>query len=234
MQLIADHNGGDSAGLRSVLASDMYAQWLRKMQLPQEIVIADFGANSGAFPILLKAGGHTLKSALCVEMNTKTFSRLHFNATHNFAPAIVKCVNAALTGTPGKLTLYFGAGSTADSVDACSTQSPGRERAIIDAITLDNAFEKYLPNTIVDICKVDVEGAEYEIFLTQPCKSLRRVRYVLMEVHGVDQPASRHIELIQSFANLDFEEIGRTKTSEHCFVVLLQQTQLQSCEVHTS
>ena len=220
MELIADHEGGDAAGLRSVLVSGMYDPWLKKMTLPSEVCIADFGANSGAFPVLVRSSGIVIRRALCVEMNPNTFARLEFNMRRNFPEHTVACENCAVASKSGDLELYFGAGSTSDSIKSCTVVAGGRRKSVVTAMSFDEILNARLPTEVIDICKVDIEGAEYDNFLSGPCTSLDRVRYVLMEVHGVDQPESRQPALIDSFLARGFSEIGRTPTSDDCFIVL--------------
>lgn len=220
MELIADHEGGDAAGLRSVLVSGMYDPWLKKMALPSAVCIADFGANSGAFPALVRSSGIVIRRALCVEMNPNTFARLEFNMRRNFPEHTVVCENCAVAGRLSELELYFGAGSTSDSIKGCTTVAEGRQKRIVTAMSFDDILNARLPAEVIDICKVDVEGAEYDIFLSGSCTSLDRVRYLLMEVHGDDQPESRQPALIDSFIARGFSEVGRTPTSDDCFIVL--------------
>jgi FkbM family methyltransferase len=226
MELIADHEGGDAVGLRAVLVSGMYDQWLNKMTLPSEVCIADFGANCGAFPVLVRSAGIVIRCALCVEMNPNTFARLEFNMRRNFPEHSVLCENCAIAGKSGHLELYFGAGSTSDSIKGCTAVAGERRKSTVTAMSFDEILNTRLPNEVIDICKVDVEGAEYDIFLTGPCASLDRVRYLLMEVHGVDQSGSRQPELIDSILARGFSEIGRTQTSGDCFVVLFSNDRI--------
>jgi len=82
-----------------------------------------------------------------------------------------------------------------------------------------------LPMEVIELCEVDVEDAEYDIFLSGSRNSLDRRQY-LMEIHRVDQPESRHPELIDSFLAREFSGIGRTPTRGGCFIVRFGRDQI--------
>lgn len=184
VEIIVDHAGGDANGAREVLTSPMYKRFLPKMKLNGPVNVLDLGANNGGFPILLQTSGVRLKKVVSVEFNPQTFVRLHFNLTRNLEGEVFP-VNSALCGERRKLRLSLGKGSVSDSIYA-ENREPGSKEFEIDGGTLDDFLDSYFPDEVVDICKIDVEGAEFEVFATPHHRSLSRCRYVIMEIHERD------------------------------------------------
>ena len=61
-----------------------------------------------------------------------------------------------------------------------------RTPILSQGVTFDDLADKYFPDETIDICKIDVEGAEFEVFLQPDHKSLVRCRYIIMEIHEHD------------------------------------------------
>jgi hypothetical protein len=63
-----------------------------------------------------------------------------------------------------------------------------QRRQVVPCITLDQALQPY---PVVDILKVDTEGAEFAIFNAASVETMRRVRYLCMEFHDCCGDAAR-------------------------------------------
>ncbi len=200
LEILIDHAGGDANGAREVLSSPMYRRFLTKIELNGPANVLDLGANNGGFPLLLLTSGIDLKKVVSVEFNPQTFVRLHFNLTRNLRCEAVP-VNAALCGESRTIRASLGQGSVSDSIYA-NDASPGSREYSIRGLTLDELCDTYFPGEIVDICKIDVEGAEFEVFLGRHCASLSRCRYLIMEIHERD--GRRAEEIIPAVEALGF------------------------------
>ena len=67
----------------------------------------------------------------------------------------------------------------------------------VPTISLEDLLDK-AACTEVDFLKCDVEGAEFEIFLSTPVPIIRRIRRLVMEVHlTIDQAESKEKALIE-------------------------------------
>lgn len=184
VEILVDHAGGDANGAREVLTSPMYKRFLPKMDLTGPVNVLDLGANNGGFPLLLSTSGVNIRKVVSLEFNPHTFVRLQFNLTRNLPGSAVP-VNAALCGQARKIDVSVGKGNVSDSIYSDNT-SPEAEKFEIDGRTLDDLYEEHFAGETVDICKIDVEGAEFEVFGQPHHSSLTRCRYVIMEIHERD------------------------------------------------
>lgn len=197
-EILVDHAGGDANGARDLLTSPMYRRFLPQLELAQPAKVLDLGANNGGFPLLLATEGIELGKVVSVEFNPHTFTRLHFNLTRNLNCEVFP-VNAALCGDARTITSSFGKGSSSDSIYA-EGRGTADDTATISGITLDKFYETYFKGQIVDICKIDVEGAEFEVFFGTNCSSISSCRNLIIEIHDNDeQSAEELIERIESY-----------------------------------
>ena len=51
LEILTDHDAGDTNGAREVLTSPMYRRFLPKMRFEAPANILDLGANNGGFPL---------------------------------------------------------------------------------------------------------------------------------------------------------------------------------------
>jgi FkbM family methyltransferase len=201
LEILSDHAGGDANGAREVLLSPMYRRFLPKMDLTAPANVLDLGANNGGFSLLLLEQGVPLKKVVCVEFNPQTFARLHFNISRNM-PCDAVPVNAALCGEIRAINIALGGGDTGDSIYSQNNDGTARQFTI-EGRTLDDLCETYFGQESIDVCKMDVEGAEFEVFLGQSHSSISRCRYLIMEIHKVD--GRRPEEIISVLEDLGLE-----------------------------
>lgn len=202
---IVDYAGGDANGTRSCIVSDMYRQYFPALKLGKNISVLDIGANGGGFPLLLHALGFSFNRLVCVEMNPNTFCRLNYNIASNF-PDNSTCLNMALSDKDSQIDLILGAGSTGDSIFQDHTKQGSSSGKVynIKSITLDNLMHNQLSGS-VDLVKMDIEGAEYNVLLNPGCEGISRARYLIMEIHK-HASISKDV-LISRIESLGFEEI---------------------------
>jgi len=204
--IVIDHSGGDATGTRMAIASTMYRRLLPRMRLDVPVNLLDLGANGG-FPLMLSIHGVALRRCVCVELNPKTFARLTFNVRYNIDCAF-KGWNVAVCGEPRDFELYLGTGSTSDSIWRMQ-RTEGARKVTIPGMTLDDIYGQSFEGETVDICKIDVEGAEHEIFETPHHQCLRSVRYLVIEIHNVEgrnpEQVVRAIQA-QGFREIPIEE----------------------------
>ncbi len=200
MDILIDHAAGDANGAREILTSPMYRRFLPLMKLGGEVNVLDLGANNGGFPLLLQAGGINLKKVVSLELNPKTFSRLRFNLERNLS-CQVNALNAALCGQAGVLKVSLGAGSVGDSI---YEKVSGDDSQVyeIEGLTLDDVWQQYFSGETVDLCKMDIEGAEFDVFLQPAHQSLRQCRYLIIEIHERD--GRRAEEILPAIEKLGF------------------------------
>lgn len=215
MEILVDHSAGDANGAREVFATDMYRKFIRSINFENEINVLDLGSNNGGFPLLLKSEGLRLKKVVCVEFNPQTYSRLQFNLARNLDVEYT-AVNAAVCGKSELLKIGFGASSTSDSIYG-DTSAQSVYTADIQGVTFDALFNQHFVDEIVDICKIDIEGAEFEVFEKGECESLRQLRHLLIEIHH--EPGRPRESVQRKIESLGFSEIdGESKIDQNHYV----------------
>jgi FkbM family methyltransferase len=205
-ELILDHHGDDEKGIRMCFTSDMYSRFLGAMRLEGPITVLDLGANGGGFPLMLELAGVKIHKLVCVEMNANTATRLRFNVARNL-DCDVRIVNAAVCGERREFELVLGQGNTSDSIYQTSTGAePARRKYTVHGITLDDlACEQFDDHEVIDVCKMDVEGAEYDILSSPAHSLLGRVRYLILEIHK--RPGHAKERLVEKLVELGFREV---------------------------
>lgn len=195
LEFITDLSGGDANGAREVLTSDEYRKFLGSMDLSGALRVLDIGANNGGFPLLLASEGHEFEKLVCVEMNPQTAGRLAYNIGRNF-PAVAETVNAAVCGTEREILIAASKGGTSENIYSGTN---GRKGIRVPGKTPDAITEEAFGDSAIDLCKMDVEGAEFEIFEAGAFERLPQCRYFLIEIHHFPEtPRSKVIERIEN------------------------------------
>lgn len=207
---VEDHAGGDANGAREVLTTSMYTDHLRHMRPQAPMNVLDIGANNGGFPMLLQHLGLPLRRVVSVELNPRTCTRLRFNLDRNIG-APHEAVNGALCGRSGWLSVNLGDGDVGDSIYATST--PGSNRgahvaASVRGVTFDELVSEYFPEgATIDLCKIDVEYAEYEVFASPGHDHVSRCRWLIIEIH--EGPAHSPSDVVSAIVQQGFEALPR-------------------------
>ncbi len=209
LKFLIDHLAGDQNGTRDCITGPMYRELFKEMQLPRQMRLLDLGANGGGFPLLCLDLGFEFSSLTCVEVNPFTHSRLSLNIRQNVGLR-PKILNVAIGGHPRELTLSFPSGGTGFSIYGAANGAAS-ENAVIDVLTLDEIMLRGFGDGAVDLCKMDVEGAEYEVLLGDSADSLRHVHYLVIEIHAAEP--GRRDALLRKLTDYGFERI---KTSTSC------------------
>lgn len=202
--ILIDYIGDDCNGTRDVLVSGMYENYLAAIGPGVLRQVLDIGANGGGFSLLLQLHEVALERLVCVELNPNTFTRLLYNITRNKVGDERHCLNAAVSGHAGYLDLHLGEGSTGDSLASAQVSSMG-EIFRVQAITIPEIMQKYFPEAIVDLCKMDIEGGEYDIFSCADGAMFANIRYLLVELHHTDGYSPK--EGVAMLRRLGFTEV---------------------------
>lgn len=211
--LLVDFAGGDQCGIRPCLTSDMYSRYFGLIEKERPLKILDLGANAGGFPLSLLIAGFTFSKLVCVEMNRNTYTRLCFNLNYNILSGVTT-INAAVAGRNGTTIISNNAGGTSESI---YLESPVCEKNLVKVplITLDdlvNAQFGTQENSFIDICKMDIEGAEHEVFQSQTSSAIRHARYLIIEIHS--RKGFGEASLIKQICDFGFELIPDKKPRE--------------------
>ena len=208
---LVDHSAGDANGAREIISTEMYRKFFDAMKLDRPLNLLDLGSSNGGFPLLLKASGFELKKIVCVEMNPNTFSRLRFNIESNFSCELV-LLNAAVCGKSQELTLNLGSGSTGDSIFRRNGRAANTQAYKIRGMTFNEIYGSSFGENIVDLCKIDIEEAEYEVFNTSEHSAIKKCRNLLIEIH--DGAGRDPKQIIAKLSELGFVELVVSKDHE--------------------
>jgi FkbM family methyltransferase len=204
MEILIDHLGGDCNGTRACLTTDMYSRYLPHLGIRRPVRVLDLGANGGGFLLMLKLAGVEVDRGVCVEMNPQIFQRLQYNMTRNLGPAVT-AVNAAVCSMPldSEVLLKPSRGGTGEGLTGLKADAEGPHVAV-RTTTMPALLDRYFNGEAVDLCKIDVEGAEYEILDSSPDDTLRRIGFLLIEFHH----APRTPAVVDRLRRLGFSELA--------------------------
>jgi len=136
-------------------------------------VIIDAGAHIGLFT--LKASVHA-KKVTSIEPHPFNYCLLKTNLIENKVNN-VEILRKALWKDDGGIDLVEGNHSAAHSV---VVNDKKRKKLKVPTITLSEIVQKLGQ---IDLLKLDIEGAEYEVILHTPSKDLRKIKYIVGEIH---------------------------------------------------
>jgi FkbM family methyltransferase len=143
--------------------------------------IVDAGANIGMASILF-ALKYPKARIVAIEPEPSNFARL----VRNVAPyKMITPIQAALWKEDGEVNL---GASTAHPKGAFQIVDKGRQR--IRAITVDTVMREAGTDSI-DLLKVDIEGAEIEVF--ESCAWIKKVQVIAIELHDRVRPGCSSI-----------------------------------------
>lgn len=176
---------GDIGAWRGIVESVVWDAY-RLRTLSGVATFVDIGANVGGFSCAMMSLFPEGRG-LAVEPSPRTFAYLRSNLKRNGADQAVECVSAAVTGRggPGEVRLFE---QPTDSV--ISTVVPELNRGLVGdgilvrAVTLPDLLAQSGFGSI-DVLKVDVEGAEFDILRGLDDADLRGVRRIVLEYHPV-------------------------------------------------
>lgn len=197
VHFVSDKSKGDVNGLRNVIASPMYRVFLNDMQLPSRISLLDIGANTGGFALMLQLNGHQPEQYVGVEMHPQTFSRLSFNLLHNM-PGNPVLLNKAVYNENGSIKVSFTGGGTGESV----SDIIGTGETTLPTVTLNTLVEEHFAGKHIDLCKMDIEGSEFDIFFGNQFSKLQQARFLLIEIHPHQKYTTEDLSVV--LRNLGF------------------------------
>lgn len=173
--LYTRRNGSDLHMIDEIWAFRKYDYFGYRVR-PGEVVV-DVGANIGTFTVYAAT---VCKAArvIAFEPFGENFAMLKKNVEANDLN-MVTCVNEAVAAVRGVARFHVDPG---DQGSHSLVVGNAGNCINVQCCTLQDVFERYaLPR--IDYLKMDCEGAEYQIFLNAPRKTLRQLRRISMEYH---------------------------------------------------
>jgi FkbM family methyltransferase len=161
--------------IREVLEQGEYVPLFKKTGLDSNLVVMDLGCNIGTFSIYIYDHASMIYAidlgTYCIELFDKTIEANKFTKIKTFCQAIsgeskrVK-LTGSITETNGSQSILNGAMDEMDSVSLAT---------FIKSNNIDH----------IDLLKIDVEGAESEIFNAPDFKDIKdRIYIIIGELHA--------------------------------------------------
>jgi len=142
-------------------------------------VIVDVGANIGLFTFYAHMKFPKSK-IISIEANPNNFKILEKNINNNKLSDIVKIFNNVVSSYEGHQPFYLSSNSGWSSIYDKRGAKDGK-LIYLEPISLSKLFQKS-KLTIIDILKIDIEGAEYDILLNDDFLDNYPIKELFVEV----------------------------------------------------
>jgi FkbM family methyltransferase len=140
-------------------------------------IMIDIGCNIGLVTHYLR---DFCSKIYCIEPSSEHFEALSINKEYNYWDN-VSLYNIAITGKDGEVTLRKN--SSNRTMNSIAFANTGGEEQKVEGQTLETFF-KQNNITHVDFCKLDVEGAEFDIMTSDGFKNvIDKVDMIEIEFH---------------------------------------------------
>lgn len=144
-----------------------------------DAIVVDAGANIGAFTVYA-AGKATAGQVHAFEPAPRNIELLRRNIELNNLDNVTVHTEA-LAGKAGEATLY----TDSHNKGGGTLYGDAKRSHRIRCITLADVFDRCNIERI-DVLKVDIEGAEYDMLMNAPDEVLARVKQITLEYHDRD------------------------------------------------
>ena len=190
----ARHNSLDAFALYEIWRYKSYSE----AEIRRDDVVVDIGANIGGYAVLAAKSGARV---FAYEPVPETYQLLSKNIIINNCHT-VKSYNVAVGSKIGELTLNVN--PQAAGLDSIYHTFSSTEKIKVPSIDLHEIFVQNKLKKI-DVLKIDVEGAEYDILLNARSSDMRKVRTITMEYHDFLDHGHNKKELIRFLRSNGFE-----------------------------
>jgi FkbM family methyltransferase len=139
-------------------------------------VFVDIGANIGSVSIFVDSFNKILEDKIkvyAVEPEPNNIDLLNYNILNNPTENIT-IVNNAVWHEEGTVTVSNKGGNSSIVYKTDSDFSH------IEAITIEHLLNKYNIKE-VDVMKIDIEGAEFDLIINTPAEILAKIKYLTLE-----------------------------------------------------
>lgn len=197
----------DHLVVSNVLIDDEYAPILNYVHQPK--VIIDAGAHIGCGAVFF-ANRFPDAKIFAIEPSSDNYFYLRKNAE---SYSNIHCIQAALWCRNEEVTIE---NPTAESWGFNFKSSNGFEDEKIPGITISALCKRYEIESI-DILKIDIEGAERELFSEEKVSWLSKVKTIAIETHDRFLPGCR-FSVLRALERYNFEEF-KVEHNENSFFV---------------
>lgn len=176
--------------LYEIFADDAYSLSELLADVPAAPVVLDIGAQIGAFSLAVAAANPNAR-VHSYEASPTTAKYLKGNVDRNNLEGRITVHATAMAGAEGEFTL-LDTGTASGHNGLTAPEGIGAVEVTVPATTFDKAVAE--AGGRVDLVKMDVEGAEYEILANSSPESWTAVRRVVMEYHPLPGHSLEEIE----------------------------------------
>ena len=185
MQMLIDSESSDSMAVTEVLLDSMYDEAIQTAGAGEGgFRYLNLGANIGAFDVrvfqLLRSKCPSIVGT-AVEMNPATCARLLLNLELNRLFS-VRAINAAAWDEPGTTFVRV---EDRDTGQRCAVGGDQRGQPV-KLMTWRELFDIASAGEVLDLLKIDIEGAEEKVVPQITGDDARRTRHLVIETHGLD------------------------------------------------
>jgi FkbM family methyltransferase len=186
--------------IRECFISNLYTKFLNEKDLD---IVLDLGCQKGYFTTGLLSSGVNIKKAICVDPLTDNLNvfKENINLNKNLYKKGIKILfePSAIFTENGKKIFYITGNSVNHSLKNPSKYDKVTSKIEVKTITIKSLFQKYKLNKI-DLVKLDIEGAEFDLFRSKDIGLLLNTRYLVMEIHPDKKcNPSEIINILESF-----------------------------------
>jgi len=198
--------GSDGLTFHEVLKDQVYREVVSRVRKCESVI--DLGANIGLSSLYF-AARYPSSRIFAVEPDPRTYELLEQNVAELKQEGRCQTLRAAVWGTQKKLVMqqprgedHFSAFTTREATDTQSSEETVTGVSILDIIK-ESGFET------VDVLKIDIEGAETELFRGQS-DWLRSVRAIAIEFHGTSRQDCDFDRLMSQYGFRTFDDGSHT------------------------
>lgn len=155
-------------------------------------IIYDVGAHIGVFSIYCRSINKTVK-LVALEPETDNYKILQQNIINNQIKDI-RLLDLALGVHTGKSKLYLSKDSHNHSLTKKDKQITGASTIIVKTVSWTDLYNLTADYQLVDLIKMDIEGAENEIIPNIDENSLCKIKNFIIEYHNFDKDQNKLIE----------------------------------------
>lgn len=149
----------------------------------KEKAIVDLGAQAGIYSLYIAYCVKNKNARIySFEPDPDNFKQLCKNIEINKLKEIITPFKKAVAKDNGKLFFYTSNQSSRSS-SLFNIKMSG-SKVMVDSISLQSLF-KMLKLNRCDVLKVDIEGAEYEVFYNSPTEIVKKIDNICMECHDL-------------------------------------------------
>lgn len=184
--------GPDFVVVHEMFCRDDYKIASIQYDCPEPVVL-DIGANIGDFALLVH-GLNPQAKIFAYEPEHFNLEVIKKNIGLNGAGQNIKIFPLAVAGTDGEKTFYVSQSEYAHTLEKNLRGNDLAQAITVNSTTIEQIFQENNINHI-DLLKLDIEGAEYDVLYNLPQNLYDKIRYIALEIH--DHPVHQKKSLIQ-------------------------------------